>query len=286
MWPRVREPAVAGLFYEADPAELRKRIEWSFTHAVGPGKVPEPSPERRKGSHGYIAPHAGYVYSGPVAAHTYYEIALEGMAETYVIIGPNHTGLGSLVSVYPGGLWKTPLGTVSVDEEFVKELVAVSQYADLDVQAHLYEHSVEVQIPFLQFLFGNRFQIVPIVVYYQTPELMKDLAASIERAVKATGRDVTIIASTDFSHYVPYEEAYRLDKLAIDAILSLDPEKLYHVIREHDISMCGPGGVMALLYYARSLGSKGAVLLKYATSGDTSGDKASVVGYASIKVLA
>ncbi len=281
----IREPAVAGLFYDADPERLRKQIEWSFSHPIGPGRVPEPSTTRKRRNYGYVAPHAGYIYSGPVAAHTYAEIAGEGPAETYIIIGPNHTGLGTLVSVYPSGKWRTPLGEVEVDEEFVKELVMGSEYADLDVKAHLYEHSVEVQIPFLQYLFGNSFRIVPIVVWEQTPMLMRDLAKGIERAVEATGRDITIIASTDFSHYVPYEEAYRRDKFAIDAILELDPEKLFKTIREHDISMCGPGGVMTLLYYARMKGASGAELLKYATSGDTSGDKSSVVGYASIKVF-
>lgn len=279
-----RLPAVAGMFYEADPEALRAQIEWAFRHPLGPGKLPLVSDARRPVSKGFVVPHAGYMYSGPVAANAYFQIAAEGAAETYIIIGPNHTGLGEIVSVYPRGVWVTPLGEIGVDAELSRAIIDASSYAVPDEKAHLYEHSVEVQVPFLQYLFENRFRIVPIVVYEQTLEVAEDLGKAILEAVRATGRDVVVLASSDFTHYEPHDVAAAKDKLAIDAILALSPEKLYRVIQEHSISMCGPGPVMTMLYYARGAGATAAKLLRYATSGDVAGDKSSVVGYAAIQV--
>ncbi|KSW11412.1 hypothetical protein CF15_00705 [Pyrodictium occultum] len=279
-----RLPAVAGLFYEADPKALKAQIEWAFRHPLGPRKLPEVSSERKPVSKGFVVPHAGYMYSGPVAAHAYYQLALEGPAETYVIIGPNHTGLGEIVSVYPGGVWVTPLGEVEVDAELARAIIEASSYAAPDELAHREEHSVEVQVPFLQYLFGNRFRIVPIVVYEQTPRVSEDLGRAILEAVEKTGRDIVVLASSDFTHYEPHDVASSKDKLAIDAILELDPVKLYETITKYNITMCGPGAVMAMLYYARGKGAGTARLLRYATSGDVAGDKSSVVGYAAIQV--
>ena len=272
------------MFYEASPDALRARIEWAFKHPLGPGSVPEPSRERRRSSIGYVVPHAGYMYSGPVAAHAYYRMAAEGPAETYVIAGPNHTGLGTLVSAYPGGVWVTPLGEVEVDAELARAIAEHSEFVDLDEKAHTYEHSVEVQVPFLQYLFGSRFRIVPVVMWEQTPETARDLARAVFEASRKLGRDVVFLASSDFTHYEPHEAASKKDAEAIEAILSLDPEKLYSVVNEKNVSMCGPGPVMALLYLARMMGGSGAELLKYATSGDVTGDRSSVVGYAAIRV--
>ncbi len=282
--PSVRYPAVAGMFYEADPGRLVEQIKWSYLHPVGPGKLPEASGERRRLSVGYVAPHAGYIYSGPVAAHTYYSLAGEGAPETVIIAGPNHTGVGSLVSVMASGTWATPLGKVEIDEELASLIVSHSRYAEADERAHRYEHSVEVQIPFLQHIFDAGFRIVPIVIFTQLYEVAVDLAKAIHRAVEETGRDVVFIASTDFSHYVPYKEAYERDRLALEAIERLDAKALFRVVEEHDISMCGPGPTATLLELARLVGAREAETLKYATSGDTSGDKYSVVGYASVRV--
>ncbi len=281
----VRYPAVAGMFYEADAGRLAEQIKWSYLHPVGPGKLPQVSGERRRLSVGYVAPHAGYIYSGPVAAHTYYSLAGEGAPETVVIAGPNHTGMGSMVSVMTSGEWLTPLGKVEIDEELASLIVSNSKYAEPDDRAHRYEHSVEVQIPFLQHIFGDRFRIVPIVMFTQVYETAADLARAIHRAVEETGRDIVFIASTDFSHYVPYKEAYERDRLALQAIERLDARDLFRVVEEHDISMCGPGPTATLVELARLMGAEKAETLKYATSGDTSGDKYSVVGYASIRVL-
>lgn len=281
---RVRHPAVAGMFYEAEPSRLLEQIKWCYTHPEGPGETPQTSELRRKTSIGYVSPHAGYIYSGPIAAHAYYHLAREGAPETIVIAGPNHTGMGSLVSVMTSGVWKTPLGEVEVDEELATHIVSGSRYAEMDERAHMYEHSVEVQLPFIQSLFGDRVRLVPIVVYAQVYEVSKDLASSIKSAVEDTGRDIVFIASTDFSHYVPYNEAYKKDKLALEAIEKLDSKKLFQVVEEKNISMCGPGPVATLIELAKLMGAKKAEVLKYATSGDTSGDKHSVVGYASIRV--
>lgn len=279
-----RPPVVAGLFYESDPQALKERIEWAFTHALGPGKVPKASSTRRKESIGFVSPHAGYVYSGPVAAHTYAKIAEEGNPDTFVILGPNHTGYGAAIAVWAEGSWETPLGEVPVDEELAAEIIKNSRFAKPDTVAHTEEHSIEVQLPFLQYFFGE-VKIVPISVMYQAPQTSKDLADAILKAVEKLGRDIVLIASSDMSHYEPHDVAVVKDRQAISKIIDLDPEGLYTVVMDKNISMCGVGPVMTLLYYARDVGGKGAELLKYATSGDVTGDKTWVVGYASVRVF-
>ena len=277
-----RLPTVAGMFYEADPDALRKRIEWAFTHPFGPGEVPKPSTARRRESHAFMAPHAGYIYSGPVAAHTYYRIALEGRADTYVILGPNHTGYGEPVAVYPEGKWLTPLGEVLIDEELAGELVSRSKYARPDKSAHEQEHSIEVQLPFLQFIFG-KVRIVPIALLYQTPSIARDLARSILEAAESLGRDVVVIASSDMTHYEPNESAHAKDRKALEKIVSLDVDGLFETINRLRISMCGPGPVMTAMEFTKLMGGSKGEVLKYATSGDITGDTYAVVGYASVR---
>ncbi len=285
VYPEVRSPAVAGYFYPIDRDELIKLIEDTFKHPIGPGSIPKVSKQRRWESVGFIAPHAGYIYSGPVAAHTYYKLAEEGAPETFVIIGPNHTGYGSLVSVYPSGKWATPLGEVEVDSDLARSIVSNSEYAELDIYAHTEEHSIEVQLPYLQYLFGNKFKIVPIVLALQTPEVARDLAKSIYDAVAHYNRDVVVIASTDFTHYEPHDIAREKDLKAIEKIIALDAEGFYNTLKELSVTACGPGGVMTLIELTKMIhrDKARAELLKYATSGDTSGNKSAVVGYASIR---
>jgi hypothetical protein len=279
-----RKPAAAGLFYEADPNSLRKRIDWCFTHSLGPGKTPSISSSRQKKSLGFQVPHAGYMYSGPIAAYTYAKIADEGKPDTFIIIGPNHTGFGSAVSVYPSGKWLTPFGEVEIDEELASEIISNSRFAEADTVAHAQEHSIEVQLPFIQYLFKT-LRFVPIALLYQTPEVSKDIADAIVKAIEKLGRDVIILASSDMTHYEPHEVAVKKDNLAIDRIIDLDPDGLYKVVVSYEVSMCGVGPVMALLYFAKALGGTKGELLKYATSGDISGDKSAVVGYASVRVF-
>ncbi len=280
----LRKPVVAGYFYEGVKESLIKRIEWSFTHELGPGTLPRPSEVRSKESLGFVVPHAGYVYSGPIAAHSYARMALEGRPDTFIILGPNHAGVGEVVSVWDEGWWETPLGRVSVDEELAKEVTKNSQYARADKLAHYDEHSIEVQLPFLQYLF-REVNIVPIAITYQIPEVSKDLATSISKSVAELGKDVVLIASTDLTHYVPHESAVKKDQLVLEKVRELDPEGLFNVVTRRYITMCGVAPVMTLLYYAGLSRSPGVEVLKYATSGDVSGDKSHVVGYSAIRVL-
>jgi len=282
----VRHPVVAGYFYPEDPNELISLIEKSFLHPLGPGKLPIVSNKRVRSSIGYVAPHAGYIYSGPIAAHVYYKIAEEGNPDTFIIIGTNHTGLGSLVSVYPRGRWYTPLGYANIDEELSRSIIENSSIAEADTYAHIEEHSIEVQIPFLQYLYGENINIVPIVMGLHSPDAAKDLAKSIYESVKALGRDIVIIASSDFNHYEPHEITVEKDMLAIDKIAKLDTEGFYRVIIDRNISVCGPGAIMTLMEYAKLVSDNHHVeLLKHATSGDVSGHKNAVVGYAAIRFL-
>ncbi len=275
-----RAPAVAGYFYEADPERLRKQIEWCFMHEQGPGTVPTAADRPIDALIGGVAPHAGYIYSGPVAAHLYAALAEAGTPDTVIIIGPNHYGRGTAVSIMTEGVWETPLGEVEIDSEVAEEIVKRSRLAAPDVDAHVEEHSIEVQLPFLQYIYGNRFKIVPIVMWMQTVDAAEVLGEAIAEAIR--DRNAIVIASSDFSHYEPYDVAYKKDKIAIDAILAMDYRELYRRIVQYDISMCGPGPVMTLIYVAKKLGYTRPKLLKYATSGDTSGPKTEVVGYAAI----
>ncbi len=272
-----RNPAVAGTFYEAEADTLKKRIEWCFHHKLGPGKIPEIGDERRLKA--AIAPHAGYIYSGPVAAHTYQAIAADGFPETFIILCPNHTGMGSGISMMPEGEWITPLGSVKIDEELATELLEASEIIDIDESAHLGEHSCEVHLPFLQY-FNQDFKIVPICMWMQDLETAKEIGNAITDASK--GKDVLIIASTDFTHYEPAEVAYKNDQKVLEAIISLDENRMYERIYQYNVSMCGYGPVAASIIAARGLGATRGRLLKYATSGDITGDSSSVVGYASV----
>lgn len=279
-----RMPAVAGIFYEDNPKRLREQIEWSFKHYVGPGKlpqVPEVKPQKRQNTF-FIVPHAGYIYSGPVAAHSYFYLGEEGKPDTVIILGPNHTGFGSPVSAWSSGEWETPLGTVQIDEELTKEIVKRSQIVDLDERAHLYEHSIEVQVPFLQYLFGNSFKIVPIVILMQTPEVAEYLAEAISEIMNEGKKDMVVLASSDLNHYDPYEETYEKDQKAINKIQNLDYKGLFHVVEDEDVTVCGYAPIMTVLILAKKFNKKPYVL-KHATSGDTSGDKSSVVGYLSVR---
>jgi AmmeMemoRadiSam system protein B len=279
-----RLPAVAGYFYEATSDALINRIKWCFTHSLGPGKLPSRYEGRLKESIGYVVPHAGYMYSGPVAAHAYYRIALEGKPDTFVVLGPNHTGLGTAVSIYDKGVWSTPLGDVEVDSELALEIVRRSNYVDVNYDAHKFEHSIEVQLPFLQYIFGT-FKFVPIVLAYQVPEIAKDLANSIASASKELGRDVIILASSDMTHYEPDDIARKKDHDVLEHIVRLDPMKVFEVINKENVSMCGVGPVLTLLYYANKVGGSKGEVLKYATSGDVTGERDAVVGYAAVRIL-
>ncbi|BAB67160.1 AmmeMemoRadiSam system protein B [Sulfurisphaera tokodaii] len=280
----IRLPAVAGAFYEGEEDKLKKQIEWSFLHPLGPGKIPQVPPQKSKRNNlFFIVPHAGYMYSGPVAAHAYYYLASEGIPDTVIILGPNHTGLGSYVSLWPKGKWKTPLGEIEIDEQIAMDLVRESEVIDIDEKAHLYEHSIEVQVPFLQYFFDSKTKIVPIVIMMQTPEISEYLAEGISKIMqKYKDKDIVVIASSDMNHYEPHEKTIEKDNMAIEKILSLDYKGLFNVVEEKDVTACGFGPMMTVLMLAKKFNKKPYVL-KHATSGDTSGDKSSVVGYLSVR---
>ena len=277
----MRVPAVAGQFYAGSEAELREQIESCYTHEFGPGEIPEVQAGPRK-LLGLVSPHAGYQYSGPVAAHGFSRLAEDGKPDSFILIGPNHHGIGSGVSIMTSGRWSTPLGEVEIDQSLAEAISRASDIIDTDEVAHVQEHSIEVQLPFLQHLFGNEFKFVPICMMMQDEETSEDVGRAIADGAK--GRDVVIIASTDFTHYEPQESAARKDRKAIEKILQLDWRGLLRTISDENITMCGYGPVAAMLCAAESLGAKKATLLKYATSGDTAGPMPEVVGYGSIEI--
>ncbi len=278
----MRKPAVAGSFYAGSFAGLQRQIEDCFRHPLGPGALPGENRSAERHTVGLVSPHAGYVYSGPVAANGFARLAAEKMPGTVVILGPNHRGLGAAVAVGRQGPWQTPMGSVDVDLEVGEAVVAGGRWAKWDDLAHGMEHSLEVQVPFLQYVYGSGFRIVPIAMLRQDVEIARDLGGAIAAALK--GRDGLIIASSDFSHYESQASASRKDRLAIEAILKLDAARVEATVISQNISMCGPGPVMAMIVAARELGAGKASLLRYATSGDITGDYSEVVGYASVMV--
>jgi AmmeMemoRadiSam system protein B len=268
----MRQPAVAGKFYPRTEGKVREEIDHLYDAYLG--RRPRLDPDGPRNIVGLVVPHAGYVYSGPVAAHAYAALAEDGFPETFIVIGPNHSGMGSPVAMTIED-FDTPLGRVRVDQEIVGRMGRL--IAD-DPLAHRYEHSIEVQLPFIQHI-KEDVTFVPISMAAQDYETASEVADEIRKACQ--GRDAVIIASTDFSHYVPAPVAARQDRSVIDRILALDAEGVYDTVIRKSVSMCGYGPVMAMLLAS---GGKRAELLKYGTSGDVS-PMDEVVGYAAIKVV-
>ena len=276
----VRRPCVAGAFYPADPERLKNAIQECFTHRLGPRALPEQkSPERNIVS--VVCPHAGYMYSGPVAAHSYYHLALEASPDSIVVLGPNHTGLGGPVSLWGTGAWETPLGRASIDEELSRAIFEVSDFIDMDETAHLREHSIEVQLPFLQYIYG-KVRFVPICMGYQDLETSRTVGRAIAKASEE--KDVLILASTDLTHMESKSSAAAKDRGVIDRIVSMDEAALQNWVRSQRVTMCGYGPVSAALVASKLLGANKAEILSYSTSGDITGDASSVVGYAAAKI--
>lgn len=231
---------------------------------------------------GLVCPHAGYMYSGPVAANAYYQLALDGRVDVFVILGPNHQGIGSGVAIMDHGVWRTPLGDVEVDGEVAKDILRSSDIIDVDDSAHAYEHSIEVQLPFLQYIFSSSFKFVPICFLMQDLETSREVGGALAEALE--GRNAVIIASTDMTHYEPHNRAREKDEEAINAILQFDELLFYSILESRNVTACGYGPVAALITAAKRLGAKKAELLSYRTSGDITGDRSSVVGYAAISL--
>ncbi len=266
-----RPPSVAGIFYPDKLAELRETVSY----------LVESVPERVKAI-SVVSPHAGYMYSGKVAGKVFGKIEAP---DTAIILGPNHTGLGAPISLYPGESFITPLGEAKVDEELREALSQTCPLLTPDVQAHEHEHSIEVQVPFLQFL-NPLVKIVPICLSYISIKEVKELGEAISKAVKSfPEKKVLIVASSDFSHYVPQEVAKEKDYMAIERILDLDEEGLIRTVIEERISMCGVIPVAVSIVASKGLKENPrAELVAYQTSGDVIGDYSSVVGYGGIVI--
>lgn len=275
----VRRPAVAGYFYESSRDDLVEQIEWAIRHEIGP-KTPQLSP-LGSDSLGGVVPHAGYIYSGPVAAWMYSALAGYGKPDTVVIIGPNHYGIGAPVAIMRSCVWETPMGRVEVDTELAERIMSVYREVEHDPAAFSKEHSIEVQIPFIQYYFGD-VKIVPIVLWRQTLSTARALGKAIAAAIRDYKKKVYVLASSDFNHYEPHDVTARKDDMAISKILRLDEAGLFEVASKFDVSICGIGPIGAVIVAAKEGGYTNVALLKHATSGDTSGYKDETVGYASI----
>ncbi len=257
----MRHPTVAGSFYPANIESLLAMLR-EFVK-------PDPDPSIIA----CVSPHAGYIFSGRTAGKIH---SLLPDVETYVLIGPNHTGYGSPVAVSMD-TWKTPLGEVEVDTEFVDAMPKL--VVDMDEIAHRYEHSLEVQLPFLQYIHKD-FRIVPICMGMQDEETAKEIAYEIIKAKEATGREVVVIASSDMNHYLPDNVCRQQDQKVIEAILSMDVSEYYKTIYDMQASVCGYGPIAVAMNYANYYNGR-AELVDYSTSGDVA-DKNNVVGYTAI----
>ena len=274
---KIRKPAVSGMFYAGTARGLEEQIEWCYKHELGPGAIPRVNSKGLREIVAIVAPHAGYYYSGPVAAHAYKELAEDGIFDTAVILGPNHTGYGYPVSLWAGAGWNTPLGEVEINKKLAQRLLG--EVIKADETAHIHEHSIEVQLPWLQYLY-KKVKIVPITMLAQDIET----ARTVGKAISQAGDNLIIIASTDFTHYEPYSIAKERDEAVIEAIIDLNEEELYERCESLNCTMCGYGPVASAIVAAKEMKAKKASLLKYATSGDTSGDFSRVVGYGSIVI--
>jgi AmmeMemoRadiSam system protein B len=219
------------------------------------------------------------MYSGPVAASAYFELAQDGKPDTVVLLGPNHTGYGSALSIMTEGTWQTPLGNVEIDTEMAKAIMQETNIIDIDEMAHRYEHSIEVQLPFLQFLYGDSFEIVPICFLMQDFESAVEVGRALEEALDTT--NTIVIASSDMTHYEPAKKAAEKDHAALQAVIDMDAKSFYEIVEAQNITACGYAPITTLITYANGVCAK-AELLNYHNSGDITGDHTSVVGYAAV----
>lgn len=265
----VREPAVAGRFYPG----TRKDLLLEMARCLGPERGDDPARIA-------VGPHAGTMYSGPIAGALYARIRVPSRC---IVLSPNHTGRGSRFALWPRGAWKTPLGDVPVCEDLAARLARACPALEEDRRAHAAEHSLEVHLPFLQARRPD-VTIVPVTLSHLSYEECADVGRAVAEVVRGEADDVLVVASTDMSHYVPADEARRLDGRALDRVAAIDDRGLYEVVHGEDISMCGVIPTTAALAAARELGLRDAKLVRYGNSGETSGDFSSVVGYASVMI--
>jgi len=278
----LRKPAVSGSFYPSDPVELEALIRDCYYHALGPGRQP-PAEVRGDRVAAVVSPHAGYVFSGPVAAHSYLHLSSLRSPELAIVIGPNHHGLGGGVSSWREGEWETPLGRMRVDSEASEELRRATGILDFDPLSHAWEHSVEVQLPFLQQVFGNQLKVLPICISFQDEGTTSLLAEGIAKV--ASGRRTLLVASSDLTHYEPSDAARSKDSALLEQVKALDVKSFYSTLERLEVTACGYGAIASVMGACAILGLTKGEVLKYANSGDTTKDYTSVVGYPSVRFL-
>lgn len=264
----LRTAAVAGQFYPGDKTSLLHDIETMMVSGSAQASI------------AVMSPHAGYMYSGAVAGKTFSQVKIP---EEVVIIGPNHHGRGHGAAVYSHGAWDTPLGRVPVASELAERFLVECPMAAEDSIAHRYEHSLEVQVPFLQYL-SSETRILPLCISRLPLQMLLDLGDGLARAISTCAQSPLIVASSDMTHYESGEVARKKDSLALDKVLALDPVGLYEVVHENRISMCGVLPTVVMLRAALALGATNAELVAYSNSGDVTGDQSEVVGYAGVRV--
>ena len=272
----IRDPAVSGSFYPGRREALHAMIENCIEYI---------EEAKKKEVTGIVVPHAGYVYSGKVAGAVYSRLKFP---DTFVILGPNHTGMGNSFSIMSRGVWNMPFGSVNIDSILAEKIFINSKYLEEDILSHVQEHSIEVQIPFMQY-FSKKFQIVPITVKHYIPDenflkICREIGIAIAKGIKMLNEKVIVVASSDFSHYEPQEVANKNDNSAIEAIIKLDERELFKRVKALDISMCGYGPVAIMLSACKELGATKSELVKYMTSGEVTGDYGEVVGYGGVIV--
>ena len=277
MTTSIRQPAVAGRFYPGSAQRLRAEVE---TFTTAPATTAQIASEPKIAAKGCVVPHAGYMYSGAVAGAVYRRLDLPRRT---IILCPNHTGKGEPLAIMSDGAWRTPLGDIAIDSELAESLKATMPMLDEDPEAHRFEHALEVQLPFLQLLKPG-IQFVPIAIGTSNFDALTALGNTIALALSNVLEPVLVIASSDMNHYESDSVTRVKDRRAIDQILALDPRGLRDTVREGNISMCGYGPATIMLTAARRMGATKAELIRYATSGDVSGDRDMVVGYAGIAV--
>ena len=268
---RIRQPAVAGMFYEGTAARLKLQVEACFAGSPGTDRAPFV---------GAVVPHAGLMYSGHVAAAFY---GAAELPKRFIILCPNHTGRGHFAAINRDGAWRTPFGDAAIDAPLATALTERTALLRDDDAAHAREHSLEVQLPFLQQMLPS-FTFVPICLGAPRYEMCDEIGGAIAEVVRAADEPVGILASSDLNHYEDQETTLQKDQAAIDAVIALDPARLWRVVEEQDISMCGYIPATTMLVAANALGATSGRLLKHATSGDVSGDYDRVVGYAAMMV--
>jgi len=278
----VRKPAVAGQFYPADREELSALIDSCYLHPLGPGKRP-PAPVADRNLVSAVCPHAGFVYSGPVAAHSYLHVSSLRDPDLIVVVAPNHYGIGSGVSTFKDGEWETPLGRMRVDSQAAQELAGLEETVAFDPGAHRLEHSLEVQLPFLQKIYGDSVPFLPISLIFQDIDTARALSSALSKLLR--GRRAVLVASSDLTHYEPSDVAKRKDMALLQRVLESDLEGFYSTLERLNVTSCGFGAIATVMETSKSLGLTKPELLKYATSGETTGDNLQVVGYGALRFV-